>query len=140
MGKLYLDLDFTNGNYYLTDILEIALVSEESGYAFHSIVKIQYSMPKRVRELMNITDKTLATIGRNFMHMIISLIEFIHNEQLQSQRDPIIIAHGGFLHDFPNLLANCMKHNFDDFGILKDCLFVDSLRMFENDGYRRLPD
>ena len=25
MGKLYLDLEFTNGNYYLADILELAL-------------------------------------------------------------------------------------------------------------------
>ena len=44
MGKFYLDLEFTNGNFYLADILELALLSEESGYAFHSYVKIHYSV------------------------------------------------------------------------------------------------
>ena len=29
-----------------------------------------------------------------------------------------------------------MKHNFNNFAILKDCLFVDSVRIFENEGYR----
>ena len=69
--------------------------------------------------------------------MVISLIEFIHNEQLQNKTDPIIIAHGRYLHDFPILLANCMKHYFIDFGIVRDCLFVDSVYIFENEGYRR---
>ena len=40
MGKLYLDLEFTNGNYYLADMLEIPLLSEEIGNVFHSYVKI----------------------------------------------------------------------------------------------------
>ena len=31
MGRFNLDMEFTNGNYYLTDILEIAVVAEESG-------------------------------------------------------------------------------------------------------------
>ena len=43
-------MEFTNGNYYLVDILELALVAEESGYAFHSYVTIHYSVPKRVKE------------------------------------------------------------------------------------------
>ena len=40
-----MDLEFTNGNYYLADILEIALLLEESGYAFHSYVR--YTTPYR---------------------------------------------------------------------------------------------
>ena len=44
---------------------------------------------------------------------------------IMSATDPVIIARGGYLHDFPILLANCMKYNFNDFGILKDCLFID---------------
>ena len=47
MGKFYLDLEFTNGNFYLSDIFDLVLLSEESGYAFHSYVKIHYSVPKR---------------------------------------------------------------------------------------------
>ena len=65
MGKLYLDLEFTNGNYYLADIVELALLSEESGYAFHSYVKIHYSAPKREQQLTGITNKTIKSLGSN---------------------------------------------------------------------------
>ena len=68
---------------------------------------------------------------------MISVIGFIHNEQLQSNTDPFIIAHGGYLHDFPILLANCKKYNFNDFGILKDWVLIDSVHIFTDDGYRR---
>ena len=161
MGKFYLDMEFTNGNYYFADIIEIALAAEDSGNTFYGYTRIHYTIPKyiyiiyiiiiyiyiyiitiiiilkRVKELTNITDKTLATIGCSFKDTVISLNEFIHNEQLQSKTDPIIIAHGGYLHDFPILLANCMKYNFNDYGILKDCLFIDSVHIFTDDGYRR---
>ena len=46
------------------------------------------------------------------------LTEFLHREQAQSETIPVIIAHGGYSHDFPILLASCMKHNWDKFGIL----------------------
>ena len=59
MGKFYLDMEFTNGNYYLADILEIALLADESGYTFHSSVKIHYSVPKRGQQLTGITNKTI---------------------------------------------------------------------------------
>ena len=132
MGKFFLDMEFTNGNYYLTDIIEMALIAEESGNAFHSYIRIHYSIPKRVKELTNITDITLAAIGCRFNDSTTALVE-----QLQSATDPIIIAHGGYLHDFPILLANCMKYNFNDFGILKDCLVIDSVRILKYDGYQR---
>ena len=54
MGKFYLDLEFTNGNYYLVDIFEIALVAGESGNAFHSNVKLHYPVPQRVPQLTSI--------------------------------------------------------------------------------------
>ena len=41
MGKFYLDLEVTNGNYYLADVLEIALVAGECGYVF--IAMCQYT-------------------------------------------------------------------------------------------------
>ena len=124
MGKFYLDLEFTNGNYYFTAIIEMALVAGESGNAFYSYIRIHYSIPKRVKELTNITDKTLAAIGCGFNDSMTALVEFMHNEQLQNATDSIIIAHGGYLHDFTILLANCVKYDFNDFRILKDCLFI----------------
>ena len=46
------------------------------------------------------------------------LVKFLHGEQAQSETIPIIIAKGGCLHNFPILLANCVKHSCDKFGIL----------------------
>ena len=110
-----MDVEFTN-------VIEMTLVAEESGNAFHSYTWIHYSIPKRVKGLTNITDRTLAAIGCDLNNSMTALVEFIHNEQLQSATDSVIIAHGGYLHDFPILLANCMKYNFNDFGILNDSL------------------
>ena len=108
-GKFYLDMEFTIGNYYLTDIIEMALIAEESGNAFHSYIRIHYSIPKRLKELTNITDKTLAAIGCDCNDSMTAIMEFMHNVQLQSAAGAIIIAHGGYFHDFPIVLANCMK-------------------------------
>ena len=38
MGRFDLDMEFTNRNYYLVDILEIALLAGESGNVYHSYV------------------------------------------------------------------------------------------------------
>ena len=43
MGRFYLDMEFINGDYHLVDILELALLAEESGNVYHSYVKIGYS-------------------------------------------------------------------------------------------------
>ena len=106
MGKFYLDMEFTNGNYYLANILEIALVAGESGIAFHSYIKTHYSV--------------LHSDWLNF-----SIVQTLS----------IIIAHD--LHDFPILLASCMKHNCNKFGILAKCMFVDSMQILQDDGYKR---
>ena len=139
MGRFYLDIEFTNGNYYLSDIIEIALLAEDSGYAFHSYVKLHYTIPKRVKLLTNIQDKTMNEIGLSFTKVIQELIEFIQHEQLHSLTNPIIIAHGGHLQDFPILLANCMKHRFVDYKTLEMCKYVDSMQVLQNQGYDKKP-
>ena len=63
MGRFYLDMEFSNGNYYLVDILEIALLAEESRNVYHSCVKINYSVPKQVQLLTGITNRTIETHG-----------------------------------------------------------------------------
>ena len=125
MGKFFMDLEFTDGNYYLADIIEIAVIAEESGNVFHMYVRIHYSIPKRVQELTRINDRILTNLGCSFTDVVIAMIDFIQSEQSDSNTDPIIVAHGGYYNDFPILLANCMKHGFSDYSILKDCLFVD---------------
>ena len=136
MGKFYLDLEFTNGKYYLANILEFALVSEESGYAFHSYVSIHYSVPKRVQQLTGITNYTIKSLALPFREEMVGLVEFLHREQAQSGTIHVIIAHGGYSHDFPILLANCMKQDFD-ITALAECTFVDSMQILQDDGFKR---
>ena len=93
----------------MADVLEIALFAGESGYVFHSYVSIHYSVPKRVQQLTGISNETSKSLGVPFREILDGLVEFLHREQVQSETIPIIIAHGGYLHDFPILLASCMK-------------------------------
>ena len=64
-----------------------------------------------------------------------ALVDFLSPEQANSETIPIIIAHG-FLNDFPILLANCVKHSYDNYSILTNCTYVDML-MFRNAGYAK---
>ena len=60
----------------------MALIAEESGNAFHSYIRIHYSIPKRVKELTNVKYNPLAAIGCCFNDSMTALLEFMHNEQL----------------------------------------------------------
>ena len=86
-----------------------------------------------MKQLAGITNKTIKSLG----------LPFLHHEQVQSETTiPVIIAHGGYWHDFPILLANCMKHDYDfHITALAKCMYVDSMRVLQNGGggggYRR---
>ena len=113
---IHFDLEITNGNYYLSDIFEIALIAEESGNAFHSYITLQYSVPKRERQLTGITNKTIKSLGLPFRGVMDGLVDFLQHEQVQSgTTTPVIIEHGGYSHDFPIFLANCMKLSFSPY-------------------------
>ena len=47
-----------------------------------------------------------------------------------------IVAHGGYLSDFPLLLANCMKERFD-YTWFGKCEFIDSVKELQRLGYKR---
>ena len=121
----------------MADILEIALLSEESGNVFHSYVKIHYSIPQRVQQLTGITNCTHKTLGLSFREVMDGPVEFLHREQALGETLLNFIAHGGYSHDFPILLVSCMKHNCDKFGILTEDMFVDSMQALQDDGYKR---
>ena len=121
-GRFYLDMEFTNGNYYLVDILETALLAEESGNVYHSYVKINYSVPQQVKLLTGITNRTIET-------RVVPLRDVMDGRR---QR-----AHGVFVHDFPILLASCMKHNYNDYTVLAELVYVDSMQNLKGAGYRR---
>ena len=91
MGRFYLDMEFTNGNYYMTDILEIAAVAEESGNTYHRYVKLHYSVPKQVQLLTGITNRTIETRGVPFRDVMDGLVAFIRR---QAMEPAIIITHG----------------------------------------------
>ena len=135
MGRFYLDMEFTDGNYYLVDILEIALLAEESGNVYHSYVKINYSVPKQVQLLTGITNRTIETHGVPFRSVMDGLVEFIRCEQTYTPS--LIIAHGSYVYDFPILLASCMKHNYNIYTVLAELVYVDSMQNLKDVGYRR---
>ena len=70
-------MEFTNGNYYVTDILEIAVVAEESGNIYHRCIKIHYSVSKQVQLLTEITNRTIETHGVPFRDVMDGLVAFI---------------------------------------------------------------
>ena len=75
--------------------------------------------------LTGITNRTIETHGVPFRNVMDRLVEFIRREATEL---PIIIAHGGYVHDFPILLARCMKHNYNDYPVLAELMYVDSMQ------------
>ena len=134
MGRFYLDLEFTNGNFYLADIIEISLVAEKTTHEFHSYVSIPYRLPANVKALTSITDEKLIADGCSFYETMCALVDFI---SIESTDPPTIIAHGGYHHDFPILFANCHKYCFQDFNVFHQCTFVDSVQLLQDLGYKK---
>ena len=99
-----------------------------------SDMKIHYSIPRRVQQLTNITNKTLKCIGISFRAMMVALIDFLSREQAHSETIPIIIVNGGFLNDFLILLTNCVKHSYGNYSVANST-YVDSMLIFRNEGY-----
>ena len=85
--------------------------------------------------LTGITNRTIETHGVPFRNAMDGLVEFIRCEQTHTPS--IIIAHGGYVHDFPILLASCMKHNSNDYTVLAELMYVDSMQNLKDAGYRR---
>lgn len=136
MGIFYLDTEFTNGNYYLGDIFEIALLSENSGRIFHSYVNIPSRIPRYIKKMCNVTDMIIRK-SPPFCKVMNELIGFIEREDKEaSSKRTFIIAHGGYLNDFPLLLTNCMRTKYD-YTLLEKYTFIDSKLVFESKGYKR---
>ena len=109
-------------------------MAEECGNVYNRYVKINYSVPKQVQLLTGITHKTIKTHGVPFRNVMDGLVEFIRRE---ATTPSIILAHGGYVHGFPILLASCMKHIYNDFAVLAELMQVDNMQNLKDDGYRR---
>ena len=133
MGIFYIDTEYTNGNFYLGDIFEIACLSEHSGRIFHSYINIGYKIPNYLKGLCNVEDEEVKS-SPSFYDVMRELLNFIKVEE----RDPPtrIIAHGGYLADFPLLVANCMKKDFT-YAWLNNCELVDSVKELQRLGYKK---
>ena len=57
------------------------------------------------------------------------VVAFIRREATEPA---IIIAHGGYVHDYPIILESCMKHNYSDFAVLAELVHVDSMQNPKN--------
>ena len=105
-------MEFTNGNNYLTDILEIAVVAEESGNIYHRYGKIHYSVPKQVQLLTGIRNRTIETLGFHLETWRMDLLRLFYAKQ----RKPAIII---------------------SLAILAELVYVDIMQNLEDAGYGR---
>ena len=105
------------------DILEIALLAEESGNVYHSYIKINYSVPKLVQLLTGITELLKLTGFHLETRWMAMLNLFDVKEHTLNTK-----AHGGYAHNFPILLASCMKHNYNDYTVLTELIVSLSCR------------
>ena len=107
------------------------MVTEESGNIYRIYVKIHYSVPKQMQLLTGITNRTVENHGVPFRDVMDGLVAFIRPEAA------IIITHGRYEHDFPILLASCMKHTYSDLAVLSELVYVNSMQNLKDAGYRR---
>lgn len=140
-----MDTEYTNGNYYLGDIFEIALLSESSGYVFHSYINTRQHIPRYVKNLCNVTT-TLVKRSPPFREVMNDLIQFIKREEEEEAVNTtrtVLIAHGGYLYDYPLLLTNYMRRNnnideYDSFvNAMEQYAFIDSIQVLQRRGYRK---
>ena len=137
MNRFYFDTEYSNGNYYLGDIFEIAVLSEKSGYIFHSYIKIPQPLSPFIMQFCHVTRKKLDMLSLPFNQVMRELIDFIDQESTTTSDEAaaiIIIGHGALLTDFPLLIANCIKNSFDYTPFTK-YVFVDSMIALKSKGY-----
>ena len=138
MVLIYIDLEYTNGNFYLGDVVEIAPIGGggESGWIFHAYINIGYKLPPIIRSLTGITDEKLEISGESFTSAFKGLASFIRQEQGSNSTGLTIISHGGMRENFPILLRNCMKNDIE-YDFLRECIFIDIVKAFKNSGYHK---
>ena len=136
MPIVYIDTEFTDGNLYAGDFIEIAAISEPSGNAFHTLVKVTGEIPKDVVQLTGLTTIRVNKEGMPAAEALEALDAFLQTEQEADQRSLTIIAHGGANSDFPMILANCIKNQIA-MNSLREATLLDSVKLLRKGGVRR---
>ena len=84
--------------------------------------------------LTGITNRSIETHGVPFIDVMGGLVAFIRREATEPA---IIIAHEDYANDFQILLSSCLKHNYSDFAVLAELVYVDSMQNHKGAGNRR---
>ncbi len=73
--------------------------------------------------------------GVPFTDMLGELLDFVKKET----STPTLVAHGGYLNDFPLLFANCMKHNIDIATVFENYTFIVTVKVLNEWGGCKKP-
>ena len=139
MKLFYLDTEYSHGNYYLGDIFDVTLIAAKSGHVFHTLITIPTPLDSYVKFMCTMTDDKLRREGIPFAEAFKAMIDFINleveeeeeGEEATNANEVMIMAHAGYLSDFPLLLMNCHK-NKCDIAAMENYRFVDTLRILQN--------
>ena len=133
MNRFFLDTEYTNGNFYIGDIFDLALIAEKSGHIFHTLIKVSAPLDNYIKFMCSITDEKLKKEGVTFKHAFEAMIAFISAEKEKDDGEPVtIMAHGGFMSDFPLLVINCLK-NKCDISSMSSYRFVDTVKILQQE-------
>ena len=137
MNLFYLDTEHSNGNFYLGDIFDLTLISGKSGNVFHTLINIPTPLDSYVKFMCNITDNKLHREGTTFEQAFEAMITFVNDEIKEEMEEELypevtIIAHSGYLHDFPLLVTNCIKNKCNTAAMYNYC-FIDTLQILQKE-------
>ena len=146
MNLFYLDTEYSNGNFYLGDIFDLSLIAAKSGNVFHTLINIPLPLDNYIKFMCNITDSKLWREGVSFEEAYKSMIAFINFEVEETENEKeeediaevTIMAHNGYLADFPLLLVNCYKNKCDTTA-MSNYRFVDTLQMLQKEAENETP-
>ena len=144
MNLFYLDTEYSNGNFYLGDIFDLSLIASKSGNVFHTLINIPLPLPHYIQFMCNITDCKLQCEGVLFKEAYKAMLAFINCEVEENKDNEeescevAIMAHNGYLADFPLLIANCYKNNCDTTAMSK-YIFVDTLQLLQKEAETETP-
>jgi hypothetical protein len=130
MNLFYLDTEYSHGNFYLGDIFDMTLIAAKSGHVFHTLINIPTPLNNHIQFMCNMTDGKLQREGIPFEDAFKAMIAFVNGE-VDNADEISIMAHSGYLADFPLLLVNCRK-NKCDIAAMNNYRFVDTLQILQN--------
>ena len=110
----------------------MTLISEGNGNAFHSLINIPTPLDNYVKFICNITDSDLQREGTTFEQAFDAMIAFVNAEVEEEGELVTIMAHSGYLTDFPLLVTNCIKKKCDTAAMINH-RFIDTLKILQKE-------